>query len=63
MKIRGIFFLACFTAVPLLAEVVVPKEAPPVQKRAAAELGKYIPFQINEQRILPGQMAKIIPPH
>jgi len=42
MRIRGLLFLACFAAVPLLAEVVVPEDAPPVQKRAAAELEKYI---------------------
>ena len=53
MQIRGIFFLACFAAVPLLAEVVVPKNAPPVQKRAAAELEKYIGKILGNDKTYP----------
>ena len=42
MSFRHLLFLGLLAAFPLSAEVVVPKDAPPVQKRAAAELEKYI---------------------
>ena len=53
MQIRSIFFLACFAAVPLLAEVVVPADSPPVQKRAAAELEKYIEKILGKDKTYP----------
>ena len=53
MSFRHLLFLGLLAAFPLSAEVVVPKDAPPVQKRAAAELEKYIGKILGEGKKYP----------